>query len=199
MKRTLLTIAALFVAGSASAATTGFSLTVSDNLNVPTLVLTNTGDSGEITGLNIAIGNTDYNFDAAYNSSSTGGVIATLDATLDGNYSGGLRSNNAIYTFTSFDPTDVFTFDLDVDIDNSNTVEDYRIRMLPGGSITVTFAGGEIGSLFADLTPTTGNNSSPYFYSASFTAAPVPLPAGLPLMLTALGGAAVLARRKRNA
>lgn len=198
MKHILSTLAALSLAGTASAATTGFSLSIGGSDNIPTLVVTNTGDSGDISGLTLSIGDTAYNFDAAYNTSSVGSVLATLDAALDTNDSGGLRSNTAVFTFSSFNPTDSFTFDVDVDVDNSDTGENYQLRMLPGGSMTVNFTGGEIGSLFVDLTPTTGNNSEPYSYAASFTPAPVPLPAGLPLMLTALGGAAFLARRKRT-
>lgn len=198
MKHILSSLAALSLAGTASAATTGFSLSINGNNNIPTLVVTNTGDSGDISGLTLSIGNTAYNFDAAYNTSSVGSVLATLDAALDTNDSGGLRSDTAVFTFSSFNPLDAFTFDVDVDVDSSNTTEDYQLRMLPGGSMTVNFTGGEIGSLFVDLTPTTGNNSEPYSYAASFTPAPVPLPAGLPLMLTALGGAAFLARRKRR-
>ena len=201
MKTAFLAAATFLIAGTASAATTGFSLQISgSNNNLPLLTLTNTGDTGDISALELTIGNTAYNFDAAYDAmQSVGSFTFSLDSSLDDNFNGGLRSDNVKYTFGGFGAGEVFTFNVDIDRDNSNTTEDYRSRFLPGGSAVVSFDNGIVDGFAFDLTPTADNNSSPYIYSGSSTdVAPVPLPAGLPLLLAGLGAFGLVRRARRH-
>lgn len=199
MKIFALAAAATLIAGTASAATTGFSLGINGNNNTPTLTLENTGDMGKISGITVSIGDLAYNFDAAYQASATSGSFGfTLGSDLDTATGGGLRADSASYKFTDFGSTEKFQFKLDIDIDNKNSMEDYVLRLLPKGSVFVTFEGGLVDSLFADLTPTAGNNSEPYFYAVSETLAPVPLPAGLPLLVLGLGALGLVRRARRT-
>lgn len=199
MKSFFLAGAAFLIAGTASAATTGFSLQItgSDN-NVPSLTLSNTGDQGDISSLLLTIGNTAYNFDAAFNATQVvGSFTFNLGPSLDTNTGGGLRSDNVSYTFGDFGAGEVFGFRVDIDRDNNNTLEDYRSKFLPGGSALVSFDNGLVDSFLVDLTPTADNNSEPYVYSASSSVAPVPLPAGLPLLLAGLGAMGLFRRARR--
>ncbi|WP_425099543.1 VPLPA-CTERM sorting domain-containing protein [Tropicibacter sp. S64] len=203
MKVMLSLTAALLLGTGASAATTGFSLGIAGDNNVPTLTLTNTGDLGEIVGFDVTMGVSGYNFDGVGAEYPTSGVVATL-VTGDYNTTGGNtaagRYTTISYTSTGFVSGKNFAYTVDVDSNYANNIQDYQTRMLPGGSFTVHFSGGLTNLLTIDLSPTTGNDSEPYFYSASVTdVAAVPLPAGLPLLIAALGGAVALTRKRRTA
>ncbi|MFW2541476.1 VPLPA-CTERM sorting domain-containing protein [Primorskyibacter sp. 2E107] len=205
MKTVFSLLASLLLGTAASAATTGFSLGIAGDNNIPTLTLTNTGDLGEIIGFDVTMGVSGYNFDGVTNSSeaASAGVSTTLTVG-DYNTSGGSTSagryTTISYTSTGFTSGGSFSYAVDVDSNYANNIQNYQTRMLPGGSFSVYFSGGLTSSLTIDLTPTAGNMSEPYFYSASVTdAAPVPLPAGLPLLIAALGGAVALTRKRRAA
>lgn len=195
--KVLTTTALVCLAATAGhAATTGFDMTITGNNNVPTMTLTNSGDTGQISGFDISIGDTAYNFDALYLEQVLLGSFSFTRTSGDANDRGGTRVDQGSYTFLGFDPGEQFLLRLDIDIDNSNTVEDYQLRMLPGGSLTVFFDGGLTNSLTVDLTPGTGNNSEPYSYSASVADNPVvPLPAGGVLLLAGLASFGVMRRR----
>lgn len=194
--------AALLIGGTASAATTGFTLTIGGSTNIPTVTLTNAGDLGSITAFSITMGNADdFNFDGVQSESGSAGVLTTLtmgDYNINGGSTAAGRYSTISYSATGFDPGTQFAYSVDVDSNYGNTTQNYISTLLPGGSFAVTFAGGVQSSFLIDLTATPENNSAPYSYSAFATSAEVPLPAALPLLLTALGGAAMVTRRKRR-
>lgn len=195
--------AATLLSGAANAATTGFTLTIGGSTNIPTVTLTNAGDLGEITAFSITMGDADnFNFDGVASRVASAGVGAGLtmgDTNINGGDTPVGRYSTIAFTAINFMPGGVFTFSVDVDSNYGNTTENYITTLLPGGSFDVTFAGGLQETFSIDLTATPENNSAPYSYAASVTSA-VPLPAALPLLLTALGGAALVStRRKRRA
>jgi len=205
MKFTALSLAAVLMAGTASAATTAFTLDISGDRNVPVFSLSNVGDQGDITGFTLSLGDLTRNFDSAHNATaSTGSFGFALGPNLDTNTGGGLRANSVDFTFTDFNPGEIFGFEADIDRDNSNTLENYITSLLPGGSIVVNFAGGTTSSLFIDLTrPFSEAPLAAYSYTAALSVPPpikpplVPLPAGLPLLLAGLGALGIARRARR--
>ena len=195
MKITPILVAGLFCSSSAYAATTGVKATFSGSTNVPTLLLENTGDLGDITSFSILVGLAGtHGIDGWANPVLGAGIVPTYNPN-DFNLGQGGQYDIVSITFTGFTPGKAFAVDFDVDLNASNTNEDYRTDVLPGGLLTVGFSGGLTTEFGFDLTPTSTTQSS-YEYANSIASA-VPLPAGLPLMLAALGGMALLARRKR--
>lgn len=200
MKFAIPFVAALFGSTAVMAATTGVEATFSGSgtagINVPTLTLVNTGDLGDITGFTLTVGQAaTHGIDGwETRTGSSPGIVPTYNPN-DFNLSGGGQYDIVGIAFTGFTPGSIFAIGFDVDLNSSNSNEDYRTDVLDGGTLTVTFSGGVVDQFDFDLTPQAFNQSS-YVYADSVASA-VPLPAGLPLMLTALGGAALLARRKR--
>lgn len=199
MKSLSLAAAVLALAPAAHAATTGFELVFEGSVNLPQVSVTNTGDVGSISAFTITIGDTAFNFDATDSEVASAGITATRGAGIDSNNLGGLRSDTISYTFTGFTPGRSFEFRTDIDRDNANTAEDFRTRVLPNGSISVSFTDGLTGSLFADLSDGANTTGNRFAFAASVSdVAPVPLPAGLSLLALGLGALAV-ARRRRKA
>lgn len=193
------TLAGLIALGAstASAATLGFTLTISGSgqtgANEPRFVLTNNSASAQITDFDFGIGNTGYNFDGFYNIIAPAG--GTASANVDANTNGGSRVDVINAAFTGFDAGENAQWNVDVDIDTLNTFEDYRTVLWNNGAalntvFTATFSTGDTLSVTA---PDAAVVSS-YTFSAS-SAPAVPLPAGLPLVLTGLAGFALLKRR----
>lgn len=145
MKKTLFLICILFCIASINAVPS-YEMLFSGSANVPTVKLTNTSTLEQITEFTLTIGNTGYNFDALYQVVHNVGGYTLLSP--DSNSGGGARSNVDHVTFTGFDPNEYFQFGTDIDIDNSDTGEDYRTVMFNNGSnpnavLTVKFSNGE--------------------------------------------------------
>lgn len=201
MKRTALAILVSLVAtGAAHSATTGFTLNISGDTNVPTLQLTNDSTSALLTGFNLSIGNTAFNFDAAYFV-----VPGTVDrwtlVSPDANDGGVTRTDLLQFTFAGFDPGEVFQFRADVDRDSSNTTENYRTVLFNNGSApnavaTAFFSDGK--TLMATFPDASATQTS-FTISASQGVGVVPLPAGLPLLLAGLGTLALIRARRKTA
>lgn len=185
---------ALLTAGAAQAATTGVQAVFSgSDENVPTLTLTNIGDTGSISGFSMTVGPAaTYGIDGWENPVVPLGVTPTYNPN-DFDLNGGGQYDTVGITFTGFTSGLSFSIDFDVDTNFGNTVQDYRTDFLPGGLLVVEFTGGTVSQIDFDLTPASTTQSS-YTYSDT---AVIPVPAGLPLMLTALAGAAVVQRRRK--
>ena len=195
MLKSLLTAGALAVAATgATAATYGFELTMSGSANIPTFTLENTGTSAAITQFSFSVGDTTRNWDAIYTfSPPPGGTMTLLQG--DTNDSGGVRVDVGIIGFTGFDAGETASWNADVDPDNSNTSIDYRVVLFnndaaDNAQLIATFDNGQTLSLIMPDAPNAGS----YTFAAS--AAPVPLPAGLPLLV---GGLAVFGVMRRRA
>jgi hypothetical protein len=192
------------------ASTFGWSLTISfgspdgiaaADANTPILSLTNTSTSALLSSFDLTIGDTAQNYDFALTSggglpSGTGGFTTgtggfTLDPLLD-TLNGAMRSDNVKFTFTGFDPSEVFTFQTDVDPDSFDEVRDYRTVLfnngdaVPNAVVTVTYLGGP--TLTFTL-PDGGATATSHTFSQSVVPGP---PASL---LVLLGGALVLCGR----
>lgn len=189
-------IAALGLATASRAQVVGYTLVIGGNTNAPTLTLTNDAAGGiTLTSIVLTIGDTTRNFDAILNENvGATGIAFTRIAPSDGD--GGLRSDFLEYTFTGFDSSETFQFDADVDIDNSNTIEDYRVVLFNNGAaanavLTVNFGNGNtLTQTVADQTP----GLSAYTFSQSAVA---PEPGTLALLgLGALPIASMVIRRR---
>lgn len=193
-----LAIGLVLSSGVAQAASTGFTLLISGNANVPTFSLTNDSVSATLTKFTFTIGRSDRNFDSvdlAANQPAGGSAVANG---IDANTSGGLRTDVIDIDFTGFDPGESVSWTSDIDQDpTSNVTRDFRNTFFNNGAFDnsvamAMFSNGESASL--TLPDTT---SGPYSYSAMGAAsAAVPVPAALPLMVSALGLASLVARRR---
>lgn len=187
-------------AGSASAATVGFTLVISGAANTPSMLLTNDSDSALLTGFSLTIGDTDYNFDAFNSLPSNPAGGTAVGNTPDTNNLGAIRSDLIDISYTGFNPGETSSWIVDVDVDSDNTVEDYRTVLFNNGSVanavaTALFSGGGVLS----LTLSDGGVSQPsYTFSASSVLSEVPLPAALPMLASAMVLAGFAARRKKH-
>jgi hypothetical protein len=191
----LATGAVFFVmAGFANATLYSYDFEIDGNSNVPTFTLTNTG-SIDITGYSLTIGDLNYNWDAAYHESgdSVGWTLTTGD-TNDG---GGTRVDMFEYAFTSFNPGYIFTHQADIDIDSSNTGENYRTVLFNNGSsdnalLTVSFLNA------GPLSMALPDGNAPFSFSQSGNTDPVPEPATMLLFGTGLVGLVGSRLRKKK-
>ena len=207
MKKILMTTALSLAATASQAATLGFNLTISNLLdtnnsmtNVPLMTLVNTSDTALLQQFTLTIGNTAYNYDALYVFEPTpDGTMTLTQGDMDPANAGGnsQRVDVGVIDFTSFDPGETAKWRVDVDIDNSDTIVDYRTVLFnngngPNSEFSALFSDGTVLSIVAD--DQTASNTS-FTFSASQTT-PVPVPAALPLLLAGLGGFAILRRRR---
>lgn len=193
----------LALASPGFAATLGYELTINDpifnpvngNFNVPDFQLTNTSAANlDITNFQLSIGDTAFNFDFVRNPSAFVDPGGDLTPTLNtvGTSNNGVGDDLLDYSFTGFNPGDVFRFEVDVDPDAGGPVQDFRDVFFPTATAFLTFSDGS--TLSNVLNPADPNAST---YSFGETApAPVPLPGGLGLLLAALGIGAVALRRR---
>lgn len=203
MIKTIALAAGLAVSGVAAqaAGVVGYQFDIFGNdTNVPNMTLQNNSAIETITGLSMTIGATNYNFDAVYFlAPSPGGTIGVVQG--DGNASGGTRVDQFVVSFTSLDPSETAAWRVDVDIDNANTVENFRTVFFHNGAspnsvLSVTFSDGTVLSqTLADQGSATDDR---FTYTQSQSPAAVPLPAGLPLAATGLAALGLIRRRRRG-
>jgi hypothetical protein len=117
-------------------------LTLSDNTNVPTFTLKNTGTLA-IDEFTFTIGDTTRNFDSVEVVDIQPGGLITIDQPDTGD--DGVRSDAIGLRFTSFDPGEEAVWRADVDPDNANVGQDftqvfYNNGAAPNSVATVTFA-----------------------------------------------------------
>jgi hypothetical protein len=204
--KTIVAAIAVLSAGAASAATTGFDLTISHHSNGPVFRVTNTSVSALLTRFTFTVGDADtYNFDRLFftNPNSLGDGGSQTSVGIDTDVNGGLRADLIDVRFTGFDPGEFSKWETDLDRDpDRNVPADYRVIFgnngdAPNSVGTAFFDDGSIATVgFPDV------NQYDYAFSAmgvspalAATAA-VPLPAGLPLLAGAMGVAGLVLRRR---
>jgi hypothetical protein len=172
----------------------GYILELSGDLNSPRVTITNTSGLDEIAEFDLTIGDTNFNFDSAGVIFRSSGVSETLISP-DFDFGGGVRSDTVSYLFTSFDPANLLQSQVDVDIDNFNSAEDYRQILFDlngsdssdNAQVTIKFTSGRT---LSGLLPDFAENSDNFYsFSQSISSKPsksVPEPASL-LGLTAIG------------
>ena len=187
----------LATAAPAAALSTGYTLEIDGNTNVPVVQVTNTSTSALLNSFGLTIGDTAYNFDYA---GSIGADVGTIGFTLvtGDTANGGARTALLQFTLTGFDPGEVFGFETDIDPDNTNTIVDFRDVFFNNGTApnAVFSVGFSDGTTFALTLPDDVEKSS---YTFSESVSDVPLPAALPLLGAGLAGLGFVARRRRGA
>lgn len=149
--------AGVAASSTASAGIVGYELNINNPVfntgngvnNVPDIRLENTSQAitnATITDFTLTIGNLAFNFDFVRNESAvTDGSTAlvftriTPDATNDN-----VGPDQIDYDFTGFNIGDIFQFEVDVDPDVGEVVQDYRSILFPDSLLTVTFSNGKI-------------------------------------------------------
>jgi len=201
-------IIGLMASAPAMAATYGYELSINDpifnstsgDLNVPDFTLANMSDLGsgiDILGFSLTIGDVSFNYDFVRVTNILTDTGAALTPTLNtvGTANDGVGDNVLQYSFTGFNPLDVYQFEVDVDPDSGTPSQDYREALFPTAEVSVTFSNGETLSQLLNPTDTTPVG---YTFDQYVTPAVVPLPAGLPLYLGALFVAGAFTARKRK-
>lgn len=199
----LLAATLALAAGAAQAVTIGFSLTLSGNPNVPTFSLENLSERDRIALFDFTVGDTSRNFDEVILGAGPAGGTSTLVFGSDaqgGTSATGGRTDSFAVAYTGFAPGLTAQLTADVDRDDINSFENYRVRFFNNGAApnsvaTVTFASGR--ELQITL-PDQNAVSNTYFFSEVVDVAPIPLPAGGSLLALALAGIALAARRRRG-
>lgn len=203
----LLTVG-LMAAAPAMAATYGYELSINDpiynsasgNLNVPDFQLENISDLGsgiDITDFELTIGDITFNYDFVRQQNIITDDGSDLVATLNsvGTSNDGVGDDLLDFSFVGFNPADIFQFEVDVDPDDGEPTQDFRVAMFPTAQVSVTFSNGD--TLSQLLNPSDTSPES-YTFQQVVTPAVVPLPAGLPLYLGALALAGIVGQRKRR-
>lgn len=202
LKQTAAAAALSLVASGAMAATVGFDVTISGSKNLPRFELTNTSDTAQLLTFGLTIGDTAYNYDQA--DTFTAPADGSIGFILGHSANGGARFDEIKFSFTDFDSGEIAKWRMDIDIDNQNTIQDYRSVLFNNGTadnavFTATFDTGDVVSII--LPDDTNGVNETYAFGASATSAqqpaPVPLPAGLPLLVAGFGALTLL--RRRNA
>lgn len=211
-------VLALASSRPASAAIVGYSLLVSGNAanypasstlelpaspNTPLLRLTNTSTSTQISSFSITVGNTTYNFDSGRSESfSAGAAISSTLVGPDSNNFGGLRADSVGYSFTGFDASEFFQFQADLDIDGSDSTEDFTTVFFNNGAnansvITVSFSDGTVLSQTIPENPS-ASDANEYTFAQSQV---VPEPTTLTMFglgAIAFAGAAIRRRFRKS-
>lgn len=193
-------------AGTASATTIGFDFKVSGDIDTPTFSVTNTSASANLVFMSLDIGDIAYNFDDVQGLTGPTGGFSTL--VLGDTVNDGAGADLIAFSFANFNPGNSVSWSSDIDLDGGNSDTDFRNVLFNNGAqnnaLFVAFfdSGDALRIELPDLPAVTTN----YGYSATLdtttgdveiTIAPVPLPAGLPLLgagLLAFG--ALRSRRK---
>lgn len=196
-----------FAASAASAATIGFDFSVSGDTDAPTFAVTNTSDTAQLIFTSLDIGDNAFNFDDVQNVTGPAGGAANIvfgDTVNDGS-----GVDLIAFTFADFDPGETVSWQSDLDADGGDSIVDYRNTLFNNGAainnalfVAVFNTGDALRVEFPDLLAI----HDEYTYKVTLDTvtgvldvkvAPVPLPAGLPLLgagLLAIG--ALRSRRK---
>ena len=146
MKRILITLCSLLflLVTTTSASTIGYEFNIGGSGNIPTLTLENLSTTLNIVEFSITIGHTGYNYDTVGDQSGSAFDSFSLDFGDDSN--GGNRTDSLLFSFSGFDPGEIFSFITDIDIDSDNSVENYYSVLFNNGDlvdnalISVTFS-----------------------------------------------------------
>ena len=200
--------ASVALAGAARAATVGATLTINTattDSNVPRVAVTNDSDSADITRFTLTIGNPGFNYDGYRDANFTAvdSWMTNIDTNLSGGGSQAGRYEIAdIFDIVGLNPTESVSFEIDVDRDFANTVENFRNVLWNNGAMvanaifTVYFSDDTVLSTVLDDDPVA---RAEYTFSVSQGMAPVPVPGAALLMAPALAGLGFARRRKAKA
>jgi hypothetical protein len=193
----LLLAGLLLAPGAHALPTWTLGLTATD-WDAPVFTLTNTSDAGElVTDLSILVGNDFYNFDTVLGTdpseATTGATLVSPDRVQNNWWQAGGRTNEVAWTFTDFDPGEVFTFQVELDHDfalGGNVVDardvlfnnDFWIFTNENALVSATFSDGSV----VALTLPDGYAASYSFSSPGSSAPSVPEPSSALLLFAAL-------------
>jgi hypothetical protein len=184
------TVALSLLASATSAATVGFEFSLAGDADAPTLTITNTSDTADLVFLTVHIGDTTHMFDAITNlTNPTGGVSTLILGDAADNGSG---TDMLGIAFSGFGVGESVSFDAEIDPDTGNASVDYASVLFNNGGIdnALFVASFSTGEALRYEVPDFAQNSE---YSVDLTLdvnsgnitavlAPVPVPAGLPLL-----------------
>ena len=210
-------VAAALVVSAATtlhASLVGLSLTIDgesatqEQINVPKFFLTNTSTAQDLVMFTLTVGDTAFGFDDVYCPTSArcsggtgfsapaGGTMVASGGT--STIQGAPRPDFAEFAFTDFDPGEVASWRMDIDSDNANDFVDFRSILIGNGAATpnavatVKFGNGQVVTFTLPETPGVDTGTTARY---TFEASVVPVPAPVALLLSALGGMALLRRR----
>ncbi|MEM1361737.1 MAG: VPLPA-CTERM sorting domain-containing protein [Pseudomonadota bacterium] len=191
-----LTLVAALFAFDVQAATSGFSVIVAGSFNTPTIDITNESDAADLTSFSLFLGSTELGIDfvAGLGINEPLGGSATL--VFGDNANDDVRTNGFEISFVDFSPMESVNVGIDIDELASpiSTSENYleAFGILDGFApaiVTAHFSDGAVASAsFADAVQTA--SASYRLEGSARVAAPVPVPASLPLLAIGLAGLA---------